>query len=121
MTFLMSDIAGSTRPYQQAAGAYLMAREQHNALLRAAFARHGGHEIKETGDGFVAAFPTAGSALSCAVSAQKALAAEAWPAPLEPLSVRMAIHTGDVQQDEAGEYQGILLHHTSRMSRPRNP
>jgi class 3 adenylate cyclase len=58
--------------------AHAAARERHNIFLRQEFTRHGGREIKETGDGFFVAFPTAGSALSCAVAGQKTLADEAW-------------------------------------------
>ena len=117
VTFLMTDIEGSTRLFQRTPQAYGAARERHNDLLRARFVRHGGQEVKETGDGFVVAFPTAGGALACAVAAQEALAAEAWPEEIGgPLRGRMALHTGDVQQSsEDGQYHGIVLHHASRM------
>jgi predicted ATPase/DNA-binding SARP family transcriptional activator/Tfp pilus assembly protein PilF len=116
VTFLMTDIEGGTRLFQQAPEAYTAAREQHHTLLRQEFSRHGGQEVQDTGDGFVVAFPTAGSALACALAAQQALAAETWPKGIEPLLVRMALHTGDVRQSsEDGQYQGIALHHASRM------
>jgi predicted ATPase/DNA-binding SARP family transcriptional activator/class 3 adenylate cyclase/Tfp pilus assembly protein PilF len=116
MTFLMTDIEGSTRLFQQAPEAYSAARERHHALLRQIFARQGGQEVQETGDGFVIAFPTAGSALACAIASQKALAGETWPEESGPLKVRMALHTGDVQPgSEEGQYRGIVLHHASRM------
>jgi predicted ATPase/DNA-binding SARP family transcriptional activator/class 3 adenylate cyclase len=115
MTFLMTDIEGSTRLFQKAKEAYTAARERHHALLRQEFARYGGQEVKETGDGFVLAFPTAGSALACAVAAQQALALAAWPEETGALQVRMALHTGDVERGAGGQYHGIVLHHTSRM------
>jgi len=118
MSFLMCDIEGSTRLFQRVPEAYTAARERHHALLRREFARHGGQEVKETGDGFVAAFPTAGSALACAVACQQALAQEPWPEEIGVLKVRMALHTGDVdqqRQEDGSGYHGIVLHHASRM------
>lgn len=117
VTFLLTDIEGSARLFQQTPEAYSAARERHHVLLRREFSRHDGQEVKETADGFIVAFPTAGSALACAVSAQQALAAEGWPPPIGGLRVRMALHTGDVQPSsgEDGQYHGIVLHHASRM------
>lgn len=116
VTFLLTDIEGSTRLFQGAPEAYGTARERHHALLRAAFRQHAGREVKELGDGFVTAFPTAASAVAAAVGAQRALSAADWPEETGPLKVRMALHTGDVRQSpEDGEYHGLVLHHASRM------
>nr|WP_309696654.1 tetratricopeptide repeat protein [Armatimonas sp.] len=116
VTFLMTDIEGSTRLFHGAPEAYSAARERHHALLREVFSRHGGQEVKETGDGFVVAFPTAGGALGCVVAAQKALADEVWAQQIGSLKVRMALHTGDVEySSENGQYHGLVLHHVSRM------
>jgi class 3 adenylate cyclase len=83
--------------------------------LREAFARHGGQEIKEAGDSFLVAFPGARQALACAVAGQQALAGQEWPRAVGPLKVRMALHTGDVEQSADGEYHGLVLHRASRM------
>lgn len=115
MTLLMSDIAGSTRLRQADQEAYTRALERHHVLLREVFARHGGFEMNETGDGFVVAFPTAGGALTAAVASQKSLHAEPWPEETGPLTVRMALHTGDIQQNADGEYQGLALQYANRM------
>jgi predicted ATPase/DNA-binding SARP family transcriptional activator len=114
VTFLLTDIEGSTRLFEQARDAYPEAVARHHELLRSGFARHGGREIKEAGDSFVVAFASAGRALACAVACQQALAGEVWPEAIGPLRVRMAIHTGDVEE-KGGSYQGLVLHRASRM------
>lgn len=116
VTFLMTDIEGGAGPFQQASEAYSTARDRHHALLWQEFSLQGGQEVKETGEGFTIAFPTAGGALVCAVAAQQALAKETWPGEIEPLKVRMALHTGDVRHgSEEGHYDGTVLHHASRL------
>lgn len=115
MTFLMTDIVGSAR-HNQTDAAYAAAHGHHHALLGREFARFGGEVVQETGDGFVAVFASAGSAVACAVAAQEALAQAAWPKGAQALLVRMALHTGDVQKNaEDGRYQGIALDDAARM------
>ena len=115
LTFLMTDIEGSTRQWERAGEAFRQALGTHHSLLRTAFARHGGQEIKEAGDSFLVAFPGARQALACAVAGQQALVGQAWPEGVGPLKVRMALHTGDVEQSADGEYHGLVLHRASRM------
>jgi predicted ATPase/DNA-binding SARP family transcriptional activator len=116
VTFLETDIEGSIRLSQQAPEAFAAARERHHAILRREFSLHGGQEMQDSGGGFTVAFPTAGKALACAVAAQQALERETWPDCLEPLRVRMALHTGDVQRTgEDGQYHGAALQHATRM------
>jgi predicted ATPase/DNA-binding SARP family transcriptional activator len=116
VTFLMTDIGSSARLVQSALEEYSAARERHHLLIRQAVLEHGGQEVQETGDGFVVAFFTAGSALSCAVAAQQALALEVWPEAVGPLRVRMSLHTGDViPSGEEGQYRGIAMQHATRM------
>lgn len=117
LTFLMSDIEDGTRLAQRAPHEYGIARERHHQLLREAFSRHGGQEIKETDEGFVVAFPTAGSALACAAAAQQALAEQDWPQEIVPFKVRMALHTGDVEPADAEtkQDQGAVFHYATRM------
>jgi predicted ATPase/DNA-binding SARP family transcriptional activator/class 3 adenylate cyclase len=114
VTFLFTDIEGSTAVYERAAEAYREALASHHALLRGEFRRHGGHEVKEAGDSFLVAFAAARDALEGAVAAQRRLTAHTWPEATGPLRVRMAIHTGDVALEE-GEYRGLALHRASRM------
>jgi predicted ATPase/DNA-binding SARP family transcriptional activator len=127
VNFLMTDIEGSTRLWEQAGDAFRDALATHHSLLRAEFARHGGQEIKEAGDSFLVAFPSARSALACAVACQKALQNDEGGRMkdeedqdssfiLHPssLRVRMALHTGDVEWKD-GEYHGLALHRLARM------
>ncbi len=122
VSFLMTDIEGSTGLWERAGDAFRSALSIHHALLRREFRRFGGVEVKEAGDSFLAAFSTASDALDCAVACQKSIAAQEWPgtpaANIEGESlnicVRMAIHTGDVELDD-GEYHGLMLHRGSRM------
>jgi class 3 adenylate cyclase len=91
VTFLFSDIEGSTRLLQQLRNRYDDVLSRHSEILRDAFAEHDGHEIDTQGDAFFAAFGRARDAVSAAVAAQRALAAEAWPEGA-PLRVRMGLH-----------------------------
>jgi class 3 adenylate cyclase len=114
VTFLLTDIEGSTRLFEQTGDGYRRAVQIHHDLLRREFARHGGREVKEAGDSFVVAFAGARNALACAVACQQALAAQTWPEATGALRVRMAVHSGDVEVQQ-GEYQGVTLHRASRM------
>src|SRR5205814_2338516 len=73
VTFLLTDIEGSTAAWEREGEAFRVALERHHALLRQEFRRHGGHHEKETGDGFLVAFHQPSAALACAVAAQRAL------------------------------------------------
>jgi ABC-type transport system substrate-binding protein/class 3 adenylate cyclase/streptogramin lyase len=94
VTFLFSDIEGSTRLLQQLRGGYDEVLSTHARLLRAAIERFDGHEIDTQGDAFFVAFPRARDAVAAAVAAQRALAAEPWPDGVS-VRVRMGIHTGE--------------------------
>ena len=93
VTFLFTDIEGSTRLLQRLGPAYAQALGEHQALLRAAFAAHGGVEVDTQGDAFFVAFATAPEAVAAAAEATRALAAHAWPEGAT-LRVRMGLHTG---------------------------
>jgi len=116
VNFLLTDIEGSTRLWEQAGDAFQEALARHHQLMREAFSRHGGQELKEAGDSFLVAFASAKGALACAIACQEALTRQEWPEALAgaPLRVRMALHTGDVVLQE-GEYHGVALHRASRM------
>jgi predicted ATPase/class 3 adenylate cyclase len=95
VTFLFSDIEGSTRLEQQVGTArYAELRERHRAILRAAFTAHGGAEQSTEGDSFFVVFDSARDAVAAAIDAQRALAAEAWPDGAAVL-VRMGLHSGE--------------------------
>jgi hypothetical protein len=80
VTFLFTDIEGSTRLLKQLRDHYEKALDEHQRILRAAFDEHGGREIDTQGDSFFVAFPRAKDAVAAAVEAQRALAEQRWPA-----------------------------------------
>jgi DNA-binding SARP family transcriptional activator/class 3 adenylate cyclase len=113
VTFLFTDIEGSTRLVQELRGAYADLRAAHRRLLRAAFERHGGREIDTQGDSFFVAFTRANDAIAAAGSAQQALAAHKWPEGHE-LRVRMGLHTGEPIVGDEG-YVGVDVHRAARI------
>ena len=94
VTFLLTDIEGSTRLLRENRSTYGEILDEHRRILRAAFEANGGREIDTQGDSFFAAFQTARDAATAAVGAQRALAAHGWPDGAEP-KVRMGLHTGE--------------------------
>jgi predicted ATPase/class 3 adenylate cyclase len=106
VTFLFTDIEGSTAHWEQHDASMRAALARHDALLRDAIERHGGAVFKTWGDAFCAAFATAPDALAAALVAQRALPA--------PLRVRMAIHTGAAEQRD-GDYYGQPLNRVARL------
>jgi len=113
LTFLFSDIEGSTRMWQAAPDAMQAALARHDAILRHDIAARGGHVFKTAGDAFYAAFATPWLALEAALAAQQALRAEPWP-PQAPIRVRMALHSGAAELRD-GDYFGPPLNHVSRL------
>ncbi len=90
VTFLFSDIEGSTARWEAAPEAMEPALTRHDALLRSAIEEHRGYVFKTVGDAFCAAFANARDAVAAALNAQRALAAEDFTA-VEGLRVRMAL------------------------------
>jgi len=113
VTFLFTDLEGSTRLWEQYPEAMKAALARHDDVLRAAVESGGGYVVKTTGDGVFAVFATAHGALDAAVRAQRALAAENW-AETGPLRVRMGLHTGEAER-RAGDYHGPALNRTARL------
>lgn len=109
VTFLWTDVEGSTAFLERGGEAARAALERHHRLLRAEFVRHDGQEAKEMGDGFLVAFAHARRALACAVAGQRALEAP------DAVKVRMVLHSGDIAPGADGGYHGLLLHHGARM------
>jgi predicted ATPase/class 3 adenylate cyclase len=114
VTFLFSDIEGSTRLARSLGDGWSGVLTEHRALLREAFALHGGVEVSTEGDSFFVAFPTAVGAVSAAAAAQRALAAHAWPADAE-LRVRMGMHTTGGATIADGTYAGVDVHRAARI------
>jgi len=115
LTFLFSDIEGSTR-LEQAVGtrAYGALRERHRVLLRAAFAASGGEEQGTEGDSFFVVFHSARSAIAAALAAQRSLAAEPWPDEA-PVRVRMGVHSGEARM-QGGSLVGIDINRAARIA-----
>ena len=111
MTFLFTDIEGSTRLLAQLGAGYGEVLERHRALIGAAIESNGGRVVDRRGDEFFAVFVDSGSAVAAAVDAQRALAAEPWPTPLR---VRMGVHRGRAQPAGDG-YVGLAVHHAARV------
>jgi predicted ATPase/class 3 adenylate cyclase/DNA-binding CsgD family transcriptional regulator len=113
VTFLFTDIEGSTSRWEHRPEAMRVALARHDALLRAAIEEHGGHVFKTMGDAFHAAFARAPDAVAAAVAAQRRLQAEAW-GEVGPLRVRMALHTGAAEERD-GDYYGSPLNRAARL------
>jgi class 3 adenylate cyclase len=113
VTFLFTDIQGSTRLWEEHPEAMRPALARHDALLREAIERHGGSIFAGGGDGLCAAFATAPEALNAALAAQQALMKQAWPESV-PIRVRMALHTGAAELRDA-DYFGPPLNRVARM------
>ncbi len=113
VTFLFTDIEGSTRLWERDAGAMQAALDRHDAILREAIGEHGGHVFKTVGDAFCAVFATAVDALAAALEAQRILLAQDW-GRLGPLRVRMALHAGSANE-RGGDYFGPSLNRVARL------
>ena len=114
VTFLYTDIEGSTNLAHQTRDAWEALRKRHHAILREAIEAHNGYVFQIVGDGFCTAFHTAGDAMRAAVKSQVDLQAENWGDV--PIRVRMGIHTGKAELQEDGLYQGyVTLSHVQRL------
>lgn len=107
VTILFSDIESSTeRATSLGDEAWFELLEEHNAIVRNQLARHGGTEVKSQGDGFMLTYPSARSALQCAIDVQRDLAAAAERDPERAIRVRIGLHTGEAIVDRDGDLFG---------------
>ncbi len=113
VTFLFTDIEGSTMLWEQHPQAMRAALARHDAILRQAVALHRGVVFKTVGDSVHAVFARAIDALSDALAAQRGLHAEPW-GETGPLRVRMALHSG-VAEERDGDYFGPTLNRLARL------
>src|SRR6266536_3894099 len=104
VTFLFTDLEGSSRLWEQHPDAMRSALARHDEIISDAIESHGGHVVKTTGDGFHAAFATAQEGLAAAVAAQVALGGQDWGG-VGALRVRMGLHTGAATWRD-GDYFG---------------
>ena len=113
VTFLFTDVEGSTRLWESDPRAMSVALRRHDDLLYRAIEAAGGTVFKTAGDAFCAAFPAAEAAIDAAVAAQRALAAHNAEVP-HPLRVRMAIHAGQPEV-RGGDFFGPPLNRVARL------
>ena len=113
LTFLFTDIEGSTRLWEAHRDAMPAALARHDLLVQQAIAEHRGTVFKASGDAFCAVFAAAPDALIAALSAQRALHSERWPGSLR-LGVRMAVHTGSPER-RGDDYFGEPLNCVARL------
>src|SRR6266496_5076757 len=105
VTFLLTDVEGSTALWEQAPEAMRTALARHDALFEAAVTDHGGVHIRPRGEGDsrFAVFDSAPDAVAAALSIQCAFAAEVWPTP-RPVRVRIGVHTGEAELRDGDYY-----------------
>ena len=126
VVFLFTDIEGSTRLERAlGASAWASAVARHDELLRAAIEGAGGTVVKTEGDAFFAAFGDPGAAITAAVGAQRAVAAEPWAGEAQ-IRLRMGLHVGEGRlrsgrtADEPEDYVGIDVNYTARIEAAGN-
>ncbi|GCE12814.1 ATP-binding protein [Tengunoibacter tsumagoiensis] len=114
VTFLFTDIEGSTTRWERYPEQMRAAVARHDALLRGIMDAHNGVVFKTVGDAFYVVFASATSALMATVAAQQALAEEDWPEAIRPFRVRMALHYGEAELRE-NDYFGPPLNRVARI------
>src|SRR5947207_1612164 len=114
VTFMFTDIEGSTALLQALGARYRRLLERHHRILRAAIAGGHGVEISTEGDAFFAVFRTAADAVNAAVVAQRDLANAKWPMG-DGVRVRMGLHTGEGRRG-GDSYVGIDVHRAARIA-----
>jgi predicted ATPase/class 3 adenylate cyclase len=115
LTFLFTDIEGSTRKAHELGDDWFAVLEKHHALLRPVFAAHGGLEVSTAGDSFFVVFEDASAAIAATVAMQHTLAAHDW-SPHAAVKVRMGLHTGPARfRPEDKDYAGLTVHAASRV------
>jgi predicted ATPase/class 3 adenylate cyclase len=114
VTFLFTDIEGSTALLTLLGEAYVTLLERHAGILRTAIATNGGTEVSTEGDAFFAVFPSAPDAVAAASSAQRELARSEWPSDAS-VRVRIGLHTG-VARLGGDNYVGLDVHRAARIA-----
>jgi predicted ATPase/class 3 adenylate cyclase len=113
LTFLFTDIEGSTKLWERDSSVMQVALARHDEILRSAIEERGGYVFKTVGDAFCAVFLTAPDALEAALETQRRLLSFEWE-QTEPLRVRMALHTGAAQERD-GDYFGPPVNRVARL------
>jgi predicted ATPase/class 3 adenylate cyclase len=113
ITFLFTDVEGSTKLWERNPEAMSKALSHHDELIRNAVEAHDGFVFKTVGDAFYVAFSPAAEAVEAAIDAQKSLLTEEWE-ETGPLKVRIALHTGTAEE-RGGDYFGPTLNRAARL------
>jgi class 3 adenylate cyclase len=116
VTFLITDIEGSTRLWDQHRDEMRAALEAHDAIIRDAVAGEGGYVFATGGDGFCVAFQRASAALNAVLALRKGLDNHPWPESV-PLKVRMSLHSGEAVERDGDYYATapLVSHHWERL------
>jgi len=114
VTFLFTDIEGSTKVLERLGDQYGAVLMRHRDLLAHAFAVHGGVVVESEGDALFVAFDKPTAAVAAALDGQRAIAGETWP-PAGRIRVRMGMHSGEVEL-AGGGYVGMAVHVAARVS-----
>lgn len=113
LTFLMTDIEGSTELLQELGDDYASVLRDVRTVVRTAVRRCGGHKVDATGDEFLAVFERAAAAVEAAVDLQRTMGAQTWPGDRQ-VRVRAGIHGGRPTLTETG-YVGLAVHTVARV------
>ncbi len=113
VTFLFTDVVGSTPLWDRFPELMAEALEVHDRLIERAISEHGGHVFSTAGDSYAAVFATASAAVSAGLAAQAELVSHVWPGGLE-LEVRMGAHTGEAQERD-DDYFGPVVNRAARL------
>jgi len=115
LTFMLTDLVGSTRAWESAPAAMRQAMAGHDRIVDECLTQHHGTEVPSgrAGDSILAVFPRAADAATCALSLQRNFAAERWP-PEVSLEIRVALHSGEAELRQ-GQYHGQVLNRCARL------
>lgn len=115
VTFLFTDIEGSTRLWDQHPDAMSSALSTHDDLLQAAIDDNSGYVFSRAGDGWGVAFESPLSALDTALTIQDTIGAQSWPGDISDIAIRMGIHTG-TSAERGGDYFGTTVNRAARVA-----
>ena len=116
LTFLFTDIEGSTRRWEELPGAMRAAVAQHDELLETAVRRNGGRVFKRVGDALCTVFDAPENAVAAAIQMQRALSSAVWPDGLDALRIRIGIHCGTALPAPDGDFAGPALNRVARLT-----
>lgn len=114
LTFVFTDVEGSTRRSQRVGAAFAETLRHQQAVVTAAIDEAGGQVVTTMGDGVFAVFTSAAAALDACIAAQLALVHQTWPDGVA-VRVRMGAHSGNAEPDDRGQYTSLVVHQAARV------